>query len=284
MGPVLPDLIDVLVCPHCGESLAEADRSLRCVNGHTFDVAKQGYVNLLPGDARTGTADTPAMVAARDAFLGKGHYTPIADALAEAAARLRGDVGEGCVVDVGGGTGYYLARVLDALPDRRGLVLDISKHAAKRAARVHPRAAAAVADAWKSLPVRSGAAALVLDVFAPRNAEEFRRVLRPGGVLLVVTPTGRHLAGLVDTLGLLKVDERKAERLDATLGGAFEQLDAREIEWKLRLSAEDVATVVAMGPSSWHTDADALAERIAALPRPTEVQASVTLSAWRARG
>src|SRR5688572_20694208 len=121
----------------------------------------------------------------------------------------------GCILDLGAGTGWYLARVLERLPGRQGLALDLSKHALRRAARAHPRIGAVACDAWAPLPLRDGVAALVLSVFAPRDGAEIARVLRPGGALVVVTPTDRHLEPLVSKLGLLTVDERKEERIDA---------------------------------------------------------------------
>jgi 23S rRNA (guanine745-N1)-methyltransferase len=251
---VLDDALDLLACPHCGEGLTRAGGSVRCPNGHTFDVARSGYLSLLPGDAQTGSADTAEMVAAREAFLAAGHFDPLAEALAEEAVRALG--GEpppsGCVLDLGAGTGWYLARVLDRLPGRSGLALDLSKHALRRAARAHERIAAVACDAWRPLPVRAGVAALVLSVFAPRNGPEIARVLRPGGALLVVTPTARHLAELVDQLGLLTVDERKEERLAATLDAHLALERRAEHEWALDLAPGDVANAVAMGPSARH--------------------------------
>jgi 23S rRNA (guanine745-N1)-methyltransferase len=272
---VLQDVVEYLVCPHCGQGLTTAPDggALRCPERHTFDIARQGYVSLLPGDAHTGTGDTAAMVAARDAFLGAGHYTPVAEALAAAApADAR------CVLDLGAGTGYYLAAALDALPAAHGIALDISKFALRRAARAHPRAGAVVCDAWRPLPVRDGCADLVVNVFAPRNGPELRRVLRPGGTLLTVTPTPRHLAELVGELKLLGVDGRKEERLAATLGPHLESAGSSEHDFAVLLDHEAVRTVVGMGPSAWHTDPAALAERIAGLPDPVRVSASVTLS------
>ncbi|MFC1442162.1 putative RNA methyltransferase [Streptacidiphilus sp. N1-10] len=272
---MLQDVVEYLVCPHCGQGLAAGPGggALRCPQRHTFDVARQGYVSLLPGDAHTGTGDTAAMVAARDAFLSAGHYAPVAEALAAAApADAR------CVVDLGAGTGHYLAAVLDALPEAHGIALDISKFALRRAARSHPRAGAVVCDAWRPLPIRDDAADLVINVFAPRNGPELRRVLRLGGTLLTITPTPRHLAELVRELGLLGVDGRKEERLAATLGPYLESAGSSEHDFTLLLDHEAVRTVVGMGPSAWHTDPAALAERIAALPEPVPVTASVTLS------
>ncbi|MFF1795968.1 putative RNA methyltransferase, partial [Kitasatospora sp. NPDC058263] len=118
---MLQDIQPYLACPHCAQALTPDGRALRCPTGHSFDVAKQGYVSLLAGDAHTGTGDTADMVAARSDFLAAGHYRPIADALAEAAAAVAPD---GLVADLGAGTGHYLAHVLDALPDRPGAALD----------------------------------------------------------------------------------------------------------------------------------------------------------------
>ena len=209
---MLAQVVGLLRCPHCRADLGLGDsgRAVSCPNRHSFDTARQGYLNLLPGDAGTGTGDNAAMVAARGTFLGAGHYDEIMDAVAAAAVpRI-----DGCCIELGAGTGHYLARVLDAAPHRTGLALDLSVHAARRAARAHPRMGAVVCDAWTALPVRSCVAAVVLSVFAPRNGPEIARVLRPGGALVVVTPTAAHLAELVNALGLISVDERKQQRLE----------------------------------------------------------------------
>ncbi|MHA6763329.1 putative RNA methyltransferase [Streptacidiphilus sp. PAMC 29251] len=289
---MLQDIVEYLACPHCGLGLTTVQdgRALRCATGHSFDIARQGYASLLPGDAHTGTGDTAAMVAARDAFLGAGHYAPIAAALAAAAQTatalpvtdlpVTDPSGADCVVDLGAGTGHYLAAVLDALPQAHGIVLDISKFALRRAARAHPRAGAVVCDAWRPLPLRDAAAGLVLNVFAPRNGPEIRRVLRPGGTLLVVSPTPRHLTELVGELGLLGVDDRKEQRLAATLGPYLDAAGSSEHSFPMLLDHAAVRTVVGMGPSAWHTDREKLAERLAALPDPVPVTASVTLSAF----
>ncbi|WP_436770876.1 methyltransferase domain-containing protein [Yinghuangia sp. YIM S09857] len=282
---MLHDAVALLRCPHCRADLAAdpVGRALRCAAGrHTFDIARQGYANLLTGDARPGTADTADMVAARDAFLRAGHYKPVAEALAAEATAAAGTPGTppGAVVDVGAGTGHYLAHALDAAPDRTGLALDISKYALRRAAKAHPRAAAVVCDAWRPLPVRDAAAALVLNVFAPRNPAELRRILHPQGTLAVVTPTAAHLAELVATLGLLRVDEDKQTRLDTALAPHFTPGRAQRIGFTLALGHEDIAAVVGMGPSAWHTDPAELRARIAALPDPLVVTAEVALSLY----
>ncbi|MEV8323554.1 putative RNA methyltransferase [Kitasatospora sp. NPDC056731] len=275
---MLQDIEHYLACPHCAQALTRHERALRCPAGHSFDLAKQGYVSLLAGDAHTGTGDTAEMVAARADFLAAGHYRPIADALAEAAAAADP---EGLVADLGAGTGHYLAHVLDALPGRVGAALDISKFALRRAAKAHSRIGAVVCDAWRPLPLRDASAGLMLNVFAPRNGPEIRRVLRPGATLLLVSPTARHLRELVGALGLLSVDEEKQRRIDEKLGPYLTPAGQRQVEFTLRLGPDDVRTVVGMGPSAWHTDPDRLAAALAELPDPVEVTASVTVAAYR---
>jgi len=240
-------------------------------------VARQGYVNLLPGHVRH-TGDSAAMVDARAAFLGAGHYRFVLDALVE-LARAHDN---GLLVDVGGGTGYHLAGLLDALPAASGLVLDASKAAARRAARAHPRAAAAVCDAWSRLPLVDGCAALVANVFAPRNGPEFHRLLRPDGVLLSVTPEPAHLAELVSALDLLQVDPAKPDRLAASLS-EFTPIEEVPLSRPLSLSHADVATLVTMTPSARHQAPSALANAVNALPAPVTVTAAVRVTAYRPR-
>jgi 23S rRNA (guanine745-N1)-methyltransferase len=280
---VLRDVLDLLRCPHCGAALALTGGTVACAKGHSFDVARQGYLSLLTGDARLGSADTAAMVAAREAFLGAGHLEPLAEALAAEAERALAGGAPGCVVDLGAGTGWYLARVLERLPGRQGLALDLSKHALRRAARAHTRIGAVACDAWRPLPVRDDVAALALSVFAPRDGAEIARVLRPGSALVLVTPTAAHLGALVSALDLLTVDARKDERLEAKLDPHLALERRAGLEWQVPLGPTDIANAVAMGPSARHADRDDLDARIVELPQPFEVTASVTISVYRRR-
>ncbi|TDC56275.1 methyltransferase domain-containing protein [Actinomadura sp. KC345] len=274
---MLADVVQYLVCPVCGADLELADRGLRCPGGHAFDIARQGYANLLPGNARPGTADTPQMVRARDEFLRAGHFTALAGRVARDISRAEPSL----VVDAGAGTGYYLSRILDRSPDAAGLALDISKHAARRAAKAHPRAGAVVADLWRPLPLSDGAADVVVNVFAPRNAAEFHRVLRDEALLVTVTPSPRHLGPLVESLGLLSIDKRKTERTDAALAGYF-KLDRREeIDTEALLTHDEVTTLVGMGPSAHHVPPDQLRERLVRLPDPLPAPLSFVLSSYR---
>lgn len=272
---MLVDAVPFLRCPHCGGGLTLGDGALVCAARHSFDVARQGYVSLFAGDVRH-PGDTSEMVAARERFLGAGHFDALAGAVAQEArdAWAAASTSVPCVVELGAGTGYYLARALDSVPGpATGLALDSSKHALRRAARAHGAIGAVGCDIWRGLPLGDGVAAVMLNVFAPRNGEEIRRVLAPGGTLIVVTPTPRHLGELVDAAGLLHVDERKQERLDEKLAPHLTLERQHPLEWHLRLDADDLAAAVAMGPSSFHAPAAPAA--------PLDVTASVTVSIYR---
>jgi 23S rRNA (guanine745-N1)-methyltransferase len=277
------------VCPVCGASFTLSTLSgpvLRCATGHAFDVARQGYVNLMPGGARPGTADTTEMVADRAAFLGAGHYAPLAQALAELACEAPADV----VLDAGAGTGYYLAAVLGALrlddgagAGAVGLAMDVSVPALRRAARAAPGIGAIGWDTWQPFPLRPGAVSLILNVFAPRNGPEFHRVLQPGGTLIVATPADGHLAELVGPADLLTVDEQKDSRLAATLGPYFTVTSRRDLTVPLRLTPAEAATLIGMGPSARHTDPTATRNRLATVPEPIAVTAAFTITGYQPR-
>jgi len=288
---VLGDVLRFLVCPLCGEALTQRDAAVGCRRGHSFDVARQGYVNLLPGGRSVPGGDTPDMVSAREEFLTAGHFAPVAAALAEeAAAAAAASTAAattahpaGCVAEAGAGTGYYLATVLSALPaEHAGLALDASKAALRRAARAHPRIGAVGCDVWHALPVADQAAAVVLNVFAPRNGAEFRRILAPGGRMLVVTPNPDHLQELVAELGLLTVDEDKPGRLARSLHPWYRRVATREITTTRPLTTAGVRAAVLMGPSAWQAAARGSIARIDALPDPLPATLSVTLSTWTA--
>lgn len=270
-----PDLIARLRCPHCGGALRLTARSASCPNRHAFDLAKQGYLNLLPTGSTGIHGDSAAMIEARADFLGRGHYAPIRDALVSYTS------GDGLFVEIGAGTAYYLAGVIESSPGRTGLALDVSRYAARRAAKVDPRIGSVVCDAWQELPVQDDAAQVVLNVFAPRNAAEMARVLAPGGTLLVVTPNQGHLSELIDVLGMVRVDEHKERRLDETLAGHFRRSGDEGVEATLRLDRSSVERLVAMTPSARHTETEAVMERIRSLAEPVEVSLSVTVSSWQ---
>ncbi len=255
-APVRREALALLRCPLCRHGLELLNGSVGCQEGHRFDIARQGYVNLVPAPG-----DTAAMVSAREAFLEAGHldFIPL-DA-------------EGVVVDAGSGPAHHLA----ATGAEVAIALDSSTAALRRAAR---HATAVGCDLWKELPLRSDVADAVLSVFSPRNGAEFARILRPGGKLITVTPGPDHFAELVEGLALLSIDPAKEERLQAKLAGMFEQWGSERHERTLELSHADALAAARMGPSAWHLDPGELEGRVSVLPEPLPVTASVDVAEW----
>ena len=270
-----------LRCPVCAGPLHLGGSQLACRRNHGFDIARHGYVNLTTGRAGPGTGDTCAMVAARDRFLSRGHYQRLAAAVQSLAARH--DPGlPGLVVDLAGGTGYYLAGVLDALPHRHGACIDLSVPALRRAARAHRRAAALGADVWRPLPLADCSAALVLSIFGPRNAAETGRVLTPEGTLLIAVPGTGHLRELQRPLGMISIDRRKPQRLAGTYRD-FARSGVTSVSYQLSLDHADLTTLVSMGPSARHITPQALTARIRSLPSPFSVTVDLQIRVLQRR-
>ena len=181
-----------LICPLCGEQLNRQERTFLCPKGHSFDVARQGYVNLLTVQQKHSLApgDTRQQVLSRRAFLEAGYYAPIAQALVDAAKQYGA---AGPILDVGCGEGYYSARLSQAL----GLSLtglDISKEAVRCAAAKYKDAQWLCATA-AHIPVADHTAGLLTSLFALTLPEEFHRVLKPGGLYFQVLAAEDHLLG-----------------------------------------------------------------------------------------
>jgi 23S rRNA (guanine745-N1)-methyltransferase len=218
------------------------------------------------------------MIGARAEFLGAGHYAPLGDALAELSVKY--SCGSGLVMEAGAGTGYYIAHALDGLPEAYGLAIDLSKYAARRAAKAHPRLDAVVADVREPLPLKDGSVGLVLNVFAPRPAAELRRVLATDGSLLVASPSYEHMIEIREPLGLLDVDPKKDVRMAHALDPYFTLRDERRVEWTMRLDRAAVMSLVLMGPSARHVKPDDLVSRMERLSWPVTVTTSVNLRVY----
>ncbi len=250
-----------LECPVCQQTLAREGSTLRCESGHAFDVAREGYVNLLTSQHRRRNieGDPAEMIAARRRFLEAGHYARLRDALAErtAAVLARMEAGaRACVAEIGCGDGYYVGTIAElaaaAYDNVAFLGSDLSKPAVRSAAKRYPDVTVFVADTHRRIYLRSDSVDVLLDVFAPRNAEEFARVLSPTGRALVAIPAEDHLASLREQLGLLGIQEAKERVITEQFEGKLRLVDRTEVRHPLSLTAEAVGDLVAMGPNRWH--------------------------------
>lgn len=276
------DSLSALRCPVCGAALRAEDASITCEAAHRFDLHRSGYVNLTRGGSRPPAGDTVSMVSSRREFLAAGHYDEIMDRVASAACDALGREA-GAVVDSGGGTGEYLAAVRRVCPGHSAVLVEASKASASHVARTQPGVAVVVADVWDRLPLADGCAAVILDVFAPRNGREFARVLAREGSLIVVTPTGDHLRELVDVAGTLTVDPNKDQRLASALGPWFEMDSEQFVARTISLEPEDARAAVLMGPSAAHVTDEVLGERFSLVEWPLDVTVSVRIGVYRHR-
>ena len=259
-----------LLCPHCRCPLSRETARYVCPRGHSYDIARGGYVNLLSGRP-PAVGDNREMVEARSRTLGSGFYAPLRAAVAEEAARGSGG---GVLLDAGCGEGYY-TEVLRAAADET-VGIDISKDALRRAARRLPGVTLAVASAYH-LPVADGALSAVTSIFSPLAAEEFLRVLRPDGLLLMVIPGPRHLFSMKRVLYDTPYENEVAP-YDALPGFRF--LAAREVGFSFTLDTPGaIADLFAMTPYYYRTP-KAGRERLAALDRLT-VEAEFRVLTYR---
>ena len=230
-------------CPVCRQQLDAAPGGLACPDGHRYDRAREGYVNLLPsGRASKAQGDDADAVRARRALPDRGHYAPVVAAVAQAIPKTASHV-----LDAGCGEGTYLAAVTTAI-GAQGWGVDVSKPAVRLAARRHREHRYAVASSL-DLPFEDGAFDAVLAVFAPRAFAEFRRVLRPGGALVLASPGPDHLDGVRE---ILARDARSGTPRRHVSGDGVPPPECRErVTYTLHLtSADEVAELVAMTP--WH--------------------------------
>ena len=247
-----------LRCPVCQGPLLQVGRSLRCPKAHSFDLAKEGYANLLPIQKKHAAdpGDGKEMVRARRAFLSAGHYAPLMQALADLCAALP----HAHIVDAGCGEGSYDAYLYKALGDEPAIVgFDLSKETVRLAAKLLPEAAFCVGGSFCA-PVRDGWADLLLNIFSPFAGAEFRRMLRPGGCLVYAVPTARHLYGLKEIL----YDHPYENEVKDTTYEGFTFVRSVEAAAELHLTGETVQQLFAMTPYYWKTPREG-AERLASL-------------------
>jgi 23S rRNA (guanine745-N1)-methyltransferase len=227
----------MLLCPvrDCHLALSRAERRLLCARGHSFDVARSGYINLLQPQERRSKrpGDTVAAVAARRRLHDRGVTKPLLDGIAEMLAARPSDV----ALDAGCGDGFYLATLARQIGfEAHGV--DISTTAIDAAARRYPEYEWIVANADRFLPYADGSFSIVLSITARMNASEFRRVLRDDGRLLVALPAPDDLIELRGT------GRDRVARTVETFATAFTLADQRRVTTTADLDAAAVQDVL----------------------------------------
>lgn len=265
---------DILRCPVCGAALRQEGNTLACAGErrHCYDLAGAGYVNLAPAKA-SGSGDDATLVRARTAFLEKGYYHPVAEAVCDF---LRSYCPRGVVLDAGCGEGYYSLETARNGWDILGV--DLSKrgilHAAKAAKREGAAARFAVAGVF-DLPVRDESCDAVVSLFAPIAEREFLRVLKPGGVLVTAGAGPEHLLALKSVL--YDTPYRNEARADAPAQMAL--LAEKRLAYTVTLNNAELQNLFAMTPYYYRTP-QAGRQRLAAT-LSLAVGVDVALAAYR---
>lgn len=249
-------------CPICGAELRREEHRYLCPGGHSFDLAKEGYVNLLPANRQHSKApgDDKDMAAARTRFLEGGWYGPLRFELCKLIDRLAPSAPS--LLDAGCGEGWYTQAMAEVVTARGGRTagVDLSKPAVKKAAKRCPEGEFAVASVYH-LPLADGSVDILTDCFSPLAAEEFYRVLKPGGKFLYVVPGPRHLWELK---AVLYDDPYENEEKREEYPG-FHYVEVAPVERSFTLpSPQDISDLFRMTPYYWKTPKGG-AERLAGL-------------------
>ena len=239
-------------CPICSaEMLFDGEKVLKCngVKSHSYDISSSGYVNLA-SPKQSGGGDTKEAVRARSVFLNQGFYEPIANKTVELLSQF--SESNGTVIDAGCGEGYYTSKIADLSSATYGF--DISKPAVETAAKRAKREFKnnlffAVASVY-SLPIFDGSASAVVNIFAPCVEEEYARVLKNGGVLIVVHAGTDHLMGLKKVL----YDNIRENDVRADMPKQLELLHEERLKYGITVNGnENVMSLFAMTPYYWRT-------------------------------
>jgi 23S rRNA (guanine745-N1)-methyltransferase len=242
---ILEKMMNLLMCPVCRQQLSLNERTWRCENHHSYDVAKQGYVNLhvVQHKHSKNPGDTPESVQARRAFLSAGYYAPLQQAVVEKIRELRIEN----LLDIGCGEGYYTnamqAEVLQCVG------VDIAKNAVQVAAKLN-KEVTWVVGTGATLPVLDESIDLCTSLFSPIPKQEILRVLKPKSYLMVVTPAPQHLYAMREAL-FEEVKPHEPEKFVEQLQDEFNLVSEQVIDAPIVLPQADLKNLIAMTPYAY---------------------------------
>ncbi len=249
-----------LACPIDGKRLEFQEKQLVCENGHVFDVARQGYVNLLPVQHKRtkDPGDSKEMVLARAHFLNSGVYQTIADTLAElSTALIKNDANaesdEICFMDAGCGEGYYFDSIFNTLKSKNGnrnlsfIGLDISKPAIVEAAKRNKQISWIVGTN-RQPPVADNSVDIIICVFGFQSFEGFNKCLKPGGKIILVEPGLNHLKELREII-YKEVKKTDPQDLSFVEEMGFSVVDTQLLQFKTcEINNEQIHNLLIMTP------------------------------------
>ena len=249
---------EIYKCPVCDKQLLKRDNSYSCSAKHTYDIAKEGYVNLLlvnqmkskePGDSKE-------MMIARSNFLNKGYFERLAGDISKIILNNFDEASDDnyAIFDAGCGEGYFTDRIYKDLGQEievpRIWGMDISKEAVRFAAKRNRNIGFCVGSIFH-LPITDNSVDCVINIFAPFREEEFQRVLKENGIIIKVTPGAQHLMGLKNALydNPYENDDRIPEVSN------FKLVESTSLKYKIHIdNSEDIINLLKMTPYFWNTN------------------------------
>lgn len=254
--------MSILICPYCKSSLYDSrEKTYTCENNHSFDIAKQGYLNLLPVNQKKSKdpGDNEMMIAARRNFLELGFYDPLIESIKEIITDKLSFVTKDIVAfDAGCGEGYYSEKALNNLPELETEILgaDISKYAVKNAAKKYKNNFYFVSSVY-NLPISNTSTDLILSVFSPFMAEEFKRILSKQGFVIIVSPAPNHLREMAELI--YDTFRPHTNNVVEKMMPLFEHDSTKRTTFKIDIkSAEELLFLLKMTPYYWSTGIERL--------------------------
>lgn len=238
-----------LICPICGKKLTISEKSLHCVKRHSFDIAKQGYVNLLPVQNKKSLhpGDTKEMLIARREFLNSGIYKPICNSVTSKVAELLKNTEQPQLVDIGCGEGYYTTAIKNSVTNASCMGIDISKDAVKMACSRDKDIVWAVATAG-CLPVEDNSTDLITAMFSLISKDEYTRILKKGGYIVEVIAGNNHL---IELKHIIYNEVYQQDKKPAFISDNFKELSREELEFSFTLDNAQLKNLLMMTPHLW---------------------------------
>lgn len=243
------------ICPKCKSSLTPFNKSYICKNKHNYDISKEGYVNLLLANdkKKKDPGDNEIMVQARESFLIKGYFDKLVSIITEHLKEIYSQ-NNYTLLDAGCGTGYYLRKIIKEHQPKHSYGIDISKHSIKLASKKDSISQYAVASIF-NLPFTDKAFNIILNIFAPKPYDEFKRVLADNGYLIEVVPGINHLLELRKIL----YEDENQRNSNTNQFENFKKHKELKVEYKITLdSSEDIINLMKMTPYWYKTKQESL--------------------------
>lgn len=251
-------------CPVCSKPLRKDNKTYLCSNRHSYDISRDGYVNLLLANQMKSKdpGDNREMMTARHSFLDKGYFKRLSDGInASTIKHLEACGSTYSILDAGCGEGYYTERLFEALktsfkPEMFGM--DISKEAVRLAAKRNRDISFCVGSVF-NLPILSDSVDAIVNVFAPFKEEEFDRVLKDNGIVVKVTPGAKHLFGLKEAL----YDNPYLNEEEALEVSNLVLTETKAIKYDIEIhDSQDTINLLKMTPYYWNTNISRVQEFI----------------------